>query len=110
MVRDELTKEQIEQFKGTILKSGKPYLWVLGFGWGIIGFYIEHINPIKLRIAHANHFRNAGKDYGRLATEGAGDDCEWRYEGNVELIETNVQRVIEYLGKVNKIRTSTHDD
>src|SRR5581483_458658 len=98
--RDELTEEQVEKFNKTIYEKGKPYLWVKGFGWGIVGFYIDHLSPLFIRVAHCNHFRNAGKDYGRLAIEGAGDECEWRYEGNAEINVMAIQRVVEYHGKV----------
>lgn len=89
-----------EKFKGTIYKPGHSYCWVMGFGWCIVGFYIEHLSPLTIRVAHANHFRNANKDYGKLMQEGAGKECEWRYEGNEELTVPAIQRVGEYLGEV----------
>ena len=93
---DEIMKEKSEPF----YVPGRPYLFVMGFGWAVVGFYICHESPMKIRVAHANHFRNANKDYGKLVTEGAGKDCEWRYEGRSLLNETAIQRVDTYAGEV----------
>jgi len=81
-------------------EAGKPYLWTLGFGWAIVGFFVKHTTPTRMMVAHANHFRNAGKDYGRLALEGAGPECEWRYEGLDEINMLHVLKAQEYFGEV----------
>jgi hypothetical protein len=86
---------------------GRAYLWVMGFGWAIVGYYVKHENPLVIRAAHASHFRNAGKDYGLLIQEGGSSQTEWRYEGNELLHFHAIQRVTEYYGEVHRgnIRT-----
>lgn len=104
---DKLSEEELEKYQGvaTVLVPGLPYMWLMGFGWAKIGFYVKHVAPNRVLVAHCNHFRNAGKDYGRLLTEGAGDDCEWRYEGNLSEINTShVLQTTRYYGRVNRGR------
>jgi hypothetical protein len=105
--RDRLDDGELDHFqaKPGVLEAGLPYLWIMGFGWAKVGFYIKHVAPNRILVAHCNHFRNAGKDYGRLATEGAGSECEWRYEG--ELSEINTMHVLQttpYCGEVPRGR------
>lgn len=97
-----LSSEDLQRIResGPFYIPGKPYMWVMGFGWCIVGFYVCHENPLTIRVAHANHFRNAGVDYGVMANEGPAESCEWRYEGNDLLSFHSVIRVIEYHGEV----------
>lgn len=85
---------------GPFYIPGRPYMWVMGFGWCIVGFYVCHESPLTIRVAHANHFRNAGVDYGEMAQKGPGANCEWRYEGNSLLHFHAIQRADEYNGEV----------
>lgn len=104
-VRDRLPEEELSKFLSTetVLVPGLPYLWTMGFGWAKIGFYVKHLAPNRILVAHCNHFRNAGKDYGRIATEGMGPQCEWRYEGElVELTTIHVLETAPYHGTVNR--------
>lgn len=103
--RDILPEAELDKYQETesVLVAGEPYLWIMDFGWAKIGFYVKHLAPNRILVAHCNHFRNAGKDYGRLATEGAGSDCEWRYEG--VLVELNTSHILQtspYYGTVNR--------
>lgn len=103
--KDVLSPTEIQAYKDvqTVLVEGDPYLWIVTFGWAKIGYYVKHISPTRILIAHCNHFRNGGKHYGLLATEGAGENCEWRYEG--ELIELSTNHIIQtnpYNGRVNR--------
>lgn len=103
--RDVLSEKELAEFMDvpTVLVSGEPYLWVLDFGWANVGYYVKHLSPTRILVAYASHFGNAGKDYGRLVTEGAGPNCDWRYEG--KLIEINTVHVIKtlpYFGKVHR--------
>jgi hypothetical protein len=81
-------------------KPGKPVMLVMSFGWCIIGFYVRHETPLQLRMMHANHFRNAGVDYGQIAQSGPSPDCEWRYEGNQVVNWNHVLRVVDYGGEI----------
>jgi hypothetical protein len=72
----------------------------MSYGWCIVGFYIEHISPLIIRVAHANHFHQAHKDYGALMRDGGSPNTEWRYEGNNELTIPHIIRAGEYGGKV----------
>lgn len=100
--QDLLTEDEIKQFDNTLLVPGRPYLWVLGFGWGIVGYYIKNEGPFNIRLAHGSHFRNAGVDYGVLVNKGPALGCEWRYEGNMTLGISHIIRTVEYYGKVNR--------
>ncbi len=84
--------------------EGEAYLWIQTFGWACVGFYICHDTPLRIRVAHANHFRAAGVDYGRFAQEGPPPTCEWRYEGNACVREPHVIRCLEYFGEVPRGR------
>lgn len=94
-----LSTEEMEECKPLYI-PGKPLMWVMSFGWAIVGYYVRHETPLRIRVAHANFFRNANKDYGRLAREGADSNCEWRYEGNEELSFQHIIRTVEFLGEV----------
>lgn len=98
--QDRLAPEELANQQQPYYEFGKPYTWVMGFGWCIIGFYVRHENPLLIRVAHANHFKNAKVDYGRIMTEGPPTGCEWRYEGSVLLLLHAIQRVGEYHGEV----------
>lgn len=103
--KDMLSNEELEPMKAegyVFYEAGKPYLWTQGFGWGIIGFFVKYLTPTRIMVAHANHFRNAGKDYGRLGTEGAGPECEWRYEGTIEMNLNATIKAQRYYGMVNR--------
>lgn len=97
---DQLTEKQLSLYRKPLLVPGNPYLFILSFGWAIVAHYIGHESGLMLRCANINHFRNAGKDYGKLAMEGAGPGCEWRYEGNGCINLNHVLRVVEYHGTV----------
>jgi hypothetical protein len=87
----------------SIYEEGKPYLFLGGFGWGWVGYYVKHSAPTRILVAHCSHFRRAGKDYGKLATEGADDNCEWRYEGIISEINTlHLLKVTPYYGNVHR--------
>jgi hypothetical protein len=103
--RDKLPAAELEKFlqTDTVLEAGRPFLWLMDFGWAKIGFYVKHLAPNRILVAHCNHFRSAGKDYGRLAMEGAESNCEWRYEG--VLVEINTAHILQtspYNGTVNR--------
>lgn len=104
---DRMTDAELAEEATPLLVPGRPYLFVMGFGWSIVAFYVRHETPLTIRVAHANHFRNAHKDYGLLITEGAGDDCEWRYEGRAHLSVTAIQRITTYAGEVPRARIRT---
>lgn len=105
MATDILSADELAELKevNTILVEGHPYMWIMDFGWAKIGYYVKHLTPNRFLVAHCNHFRNGGKDYGRLMTEGADETCEWRYEGKlVELNALHVLQVSPYSGTVNR--------
>ena len=79
----------------------KAYLFVMTFGWAIVGRYVRHESPLHIVVKDASHFKNAGVDYGVLANKGPGPSCEWRYEGNALLNVSHIIRAVEYKGKVN---------
>lgn len=96
-----LSKEEITAIHELpMMEPGAPYLFVLTYGWAVVGYYIDRPEPLFMRICHANHFRNAGKDYGRLAREGGGSECEWRYEGIANVMVPHIIRIIPYMGDV----------
>lgn len=109
--KDLLTEKELDQFQdaGPFYVPGKPYMWVMSFGWCIIGFYIGHETPLTIRVAHANHFQNAGVDYGVLAQEGPDPTktCQWRYEGNSLLSFHSILRADDYGGSVPRGRITT---
>ncbi len=103
--RELLPESELVKFQRveTVLRPGHPYLWTLTFGWAKIGFYVKHVRPNVILVAHCNHFRNAGKDYGKIAQEGMGDSAEWRYEGElVEITTSHIMETAPYFGKVNR--------
>ena len=102
---DVLSDDELAKFSGvsTVLVPGQPYLFIMTFGWAKVGYYVKHTAPNRILVAHCSHFANAGKDYGALMTEGAGRECEWRYEG--ELVELATTHIIEqglYHGKIHR--------
>ena len=99
--QDKLDFAEIEAIRSQpILIAGEPYLFVMTYGWAIVGFFVDRPEPLIIRVAHANHFRNAQKDYGRLAMEGGEDNCEWRYEGTSKLAFAQIHHIDDYYGKV----------
>lgn len=103
--KDVLSEAELSAFEKvpSIYVAGQPYLFLGGFGWGWVGYYVKHSAPNRILVAHCSHFRKAGKDYGRLAVEGAGSDCEWRYEGPLSEINTlHLLKVTPYNGKVHR--------
>lgn len=112
--RDRMPSDELARLSRveTILRPGDPYLWIMTFGWAKVGFYIKHIRPNCILVAHCSHFGSAGKDYGRLAMEGTEANC-WRYEG--ELVEINTAHILEtmaYNGTVHRSNLIgvTYDD
>ncbi len=102
--RDILMQEEVIHCSEKVLyQAGLPYLFVMSYGWAIVAFYVRHENPLRIRVAHANFFRQANTDYGTL-TEGAPDNCEWMYIGNSVLTEPHILRADEYFGKVPRGR------
>lgn len=98
MSADEL--RELEQIQ-TVLVPGQPFLFLGGFGWGWIGYYIKHLTPNKILVAHCSHFANAGVDYGRICTQGPASSVSWRYEGRISEINTiHILKVTPYMGKV----------
>jgi len=98
---DKLRASELEAAKSQpVYEPGKAYLFVLTFGWAVVGYYVDRPDPLTIRVMHCNHFRNAGKDYGRLIAEGGGRECEWRYEGLARLSVPHVIRVADYHGEV----------
>lgn len=89
------------------LAAGDPYLLVQGFGWGLVGHYIDNFDPLYARFAHVNHFRNAHKNYGRLCQEGADDNCEWRYEGSSLINVNSIIRINNYNGVIPRTKIET---
>lgn len=83
-----------------IYEPGRPYLWVLTYGWAIVGYYADRPEPLIIRVAHANHFRSAGRDYGRLAREGGDSSTQWRYEGTTLIYLPQIHHVDHYMGEV----------
>jgi hypothetical protein len=106
--REFLPAADLERYQRveTVLRPGAPYLWIMTFGWAKIGFYVKHVAPNRILIAHCNHFRNAGKDYGKIIQEGLSTESnavEWRYEGElVEITTTHILETAPYNGKVNR--------
>lgn len=94
-----LTREELENVP-TFWEPGKPVMLVLTFGWCIVGFYVRHETPLQIRVKHANHFRNAGVDYGVMSQKGPASTCEWRYEGDETINVNHIIRSIEYGGDI----------
>jgi len=102
---DIMPEEELADFQAidNILVSGNAYLWVVTFRWAIVGYYIKHIAPHRILVAHPSFFTTAGRDYASLAREGAGPDCQWRYYGPVlELNPFQVLKTIPYHGQVHR--------
>ncbi len=106
MKKDKLSTKELSELTEllSVLVPGEPYLWVLDFGWANIGYYVKHLTPNKILVAHCSHFANAGKDYGKIANEGIDDkSAVWRYEGRVVEINTlHVIKTVPYNGKVHR--------
>lgn len=93
----------VEECGGQVLQPGYPYVFVMTFGWAEVAFYLRTIAPHRMLLAHGSFFVNAGKDYGRLAREGADSTCQWRYEGPiVEINPLHVLKTLIYNGKVHR--------
>ena len=99
---DTLSAKEIMAAKETpFYTPGHPYLWVQGFGWASVGFYVCHEGPFLIRVAHCNHFKNAGKHYGALIQEGS-DTAEWRYEGDTLINVHDIIRHHHFGGTVHR--------
>jgi hypothetical protein len=98
--RDFLTEEEMAEIREHYYEEGKPYLWTLGYGWAIVGFYVRRESGLFIVVQHANHFRNAGKHYGRIAREGIDAQDSWRYEGLNLVGLGHVLKVQEYFAEV----------
>lgn len=83
-----------------IYEPGRAYLWVLTYGWAIVGYFVDRPEPLVMRVAHGNHFRSAGKDYGRLSQEGDTGETQWRYEGTTLIYVPQIHHVDHYHGIV----------
>lgn len=84
----------------SLYQPGKPLQWVMSYGWVLVGFYVRHESPLKVRVAHANYYIRAGKTHADLAREGAGDETKWCYLGNTEISVPHVLFTDEYFGEV----------
>jgi len=94
--RDRLSPEELGGVRDTYFEPGLPYLWTLGFGWAIVGFYVRRESGLFVVVQHANHFHDAGKHYGLIAREGIDKQSAWRYEG-LDLVNlASCQKVQEY--------------
>jgi hypothetical protein len=96
-------EEMVEECGGQVLQVGYPFVFVMTFGWAEVAFYLRTIAPHRMLLAHGSFFVNAGKDYGRLAREGADASCQWRYEGPiVEINPLHVLKTLPYAGVVHR--------
>lgn len=102
LYEDTITTEEMSELSARFpFEEGKPYLFVCTFGWACVGFYGGFSTDMNLKIFHCNHFRNAGVNYGVMATQGPGASCEWRYEGGaVQVPVYQILRIIPYAGEV----------
>ena len=110
VTKDVLDPAELAEFKKviTVLVEGEPYLFLMTFGWAYVAYYVQHIAPNRILVAHCSHFRDAGCDYGQLVTRGATANCEWRYEGLLAEINTlHVMKITPYPGKVHRVTAST---
>jgi hypothetical protein len=98
--RDRLKPEELLAFKQPLYEPGLPYIWTLTFGWACVGFYVRHETPLRIRVAHANYFKNAQKSYADLARTGGATNTEWRYLGNYEITVPHIIGTGEYLAEV----------
>ena len=98
--QDRLVPAELAKFSGPLYRPCVPYQWVMTYGWGIVGFYVRHDDPLHILVAHANYFLRAGKDYGRLAREGGGEETSWCYRGTSLLTVPQIIHVCEYFGEV----------
>ena len=103
-----LTEAELEAVRREpIYEPGRAYLWVLTYGWAIVGYFADRPEPLVIRVAHGNHFRAAGRDYGRLSQEGGDASTQWRYEGTVLIYMPQVHHVDRYAGEVPRGRLAT---
>ena len=99
--RDLLDPAELElESRTPLLIPGHPYLWVLTHGWAVVGFFVKWETPLRIRLAHASHFHDAGKNYERIAQEGIDKKEAWRYEGAEEINFAHEIRVCRYMGQV----------
>lgn len=101
--RETLSRKELEEaIHRPFYEPGKPYLWVLGFGWGIVGFYVRHETPLKIRVCHASYFHQAHKSWADLARTGGASNTEWRYLGDELVTDIHVIHVAPYHGEVHR--------
>lgn len=101
LVRGKLTPEELQAARDyKFYVPGRPYLWVLSYGWCMVGFYVEHTTPLRIRVEHGNYYRNAHKSHAELAREGPKPETEWRYVGRDEISFHHVIHVFEYMADV----------
>lgn len=92
-----------EENGGQVIVAGRPYVFVMTFGWAEVAFFVRTIAPHRMLLANGSFFVNAGKDYGRLAREGGDESCQWRYEGDVvEINPLHVLKTLPYHGVIHK--------
>ncbi len=100
--RDRMGADELAEESGPLYETGRPYLWVLSYGWCIVGFYVRHETPLRIRVAHASYYASAGKPHAQMAREGAGPDIKWRYAGREEISAPHVLHVMEYHAEVHR--------
>lgn len=104
--RDTIDPEELQKLKQLFgedkdpMLGGRPWIFSMTGGWACICFPVQYMTPTRLFVAHANHFQQGQKDYGRLAIEGADENCQFRYEGTGWINLMHVIKAFEYHGEV----------
>lgn len=102
MRREKLTDEEMAQEQAPLYEPGRPYLWVLTHGWCMVGFYVRHETPLRIRVAHASYYATAGVPHSQLAREGPGPGIKWRYLGRGEITVPHVIHATDYHAEVHR--------
>lgn len=93
--------EVAERLATPFYRPGRAYLWILTHGWTRVGFYLGHLDPLTIRVAHSSYYRSAGSQtHAQLATGGGNAQTLWEYTGNELLTVPHVISVTEYAGEV----------
>lgn len=102
---DRMTDKEIAAESGPLYDPGRAYQWVLAYGWVLVGYYVRHETPMRIRVAHASYYRVDRQTHAKLCTEGAAPNVAWHYLGSREITAPHILHAGPYCGEVHRVRT-----
>jgi hypothetical protein len=86
---------------------GRAYQWILSHGWVRVGYYVRHVDPLTVRVAHCSYYRSAGgQTHAALSAAGGNAQTAWEYQGDHLIGLPHVLGVSVYHGEVHRGRVA----